>query len=88
MTDALISSPLASTTPVARPFFTRSFAIGDSVRTDLTGANNLGVDCLFVTAGIHAEELGERHDPDTLALSNIFTAAGVVPKAVMSRLIW
>ena len=27
-------------------------------------------------------------DPDTLALSNIFAAAGVVPKAVMRRLTW
>ena len=42
----------------------RVLAIGDSVRTDLTGAADLGVDCLFVTAGIHAEELGHRDDPD------------------------
>jgi HAD superfamily hydrolase (TIGR01459 family) len=66
----------------------RLLAIGDSVRTDLKGAAALGIDSLFVTAGIHAEELGERHDPDTLALSNIFAAAGVVPKAVMRRLSW
>ena len=31
-------------------------AIGDSVRTDLTGAHEFGIDCLFVTRGIHAEE--------------------------------
>jgi HAD superfamily hydrolase (TIGR01459 family) len=66
----------------------RLLAIGDSVRTDIKGAAALGIDSLFVTAGIHAEELGERHDPDTLALSNIFAAAGVVPKAVMRRLTW
>jgi HAD superfamily hydrolase (TIGR01459 family) len=66
----------------------RLLAIGDSVRTDLKGAAAMGIDSLFVTAGIHAEELGERHDPDTLALSNIFAAAGVVPKAVMRRLTW
>ena len=41
----------------------RVLAIGDLVRTDLTGAAGLGIDCLFVTAGIHAEELGERDDP-------------------------
>ena len=35
----------------------------NSVRTDLTGATDFGIDCLFVTAGIHAEELGDRHDP-------------------------
>src|SRR5215471_12077176 len=56
----------------------RVLAIGDSVRPDLKGAATFGIDCLFVTAGIHAEELGARHDPDAAALSSIFAAAGVV----------
>src|ERR1700724_1915593 len=34
----------------------RVLAIGDSVRTDLAGAHAFGIDCLFVTRGIHAEE--------------------------------
>ena len=42
------------------PPLSRVLAIGDSVRTDLKGASAFGVDCLFVTAGIHAEELGGR----------------------------
>ena len=50
----------------------RVLAIGDSVRTDLKGAHDLGVDCLFVTAGIHAEELGHRDAPDVAALRTIF----------------
>jgi HAD superfamily hydrolase (TIGR01459 family) len=66
----------------------RVLAIGDSVRTDLKGAAAFGIDCLFVTAGIHAEELGGRSDPDPAALSGIFAAAGVAPKAVMHRLSW
>ena len=33
----------------------RVLAIGDSVRTDVSGAIACGLDCLFVTAGIHAE---------------------------------
>jgi HAD superfamily hydrolase (TIGR01459 family) len=66
----------------------RLLAIGDSVRTDLKGADAFGIDCLFVTAGIHAEELGSRHDPDAAALAGIFAAAGVAPKAVMHRLSW
>ena len=66
----------------------RVLAIGDSVRTDLTGAHKFGIDCLFVTAGIHAEELGGREKPDTAALDEIFAAAGVYPKAVMRRLEW
>src|SRR5499425_2541513 len=31
-------------------------AIGDSVRTDLAGAHGFGIDCLFVTRGIHSED--------------------------------
>ena len=41
----------------------RVLAIGDSVRTDLAGAHAFGVDCLFITSGIHAEELGSREQP-------------------------
>ena len=66
----------------------RVLAIGDSVRTDLKGAAAFGIDCLFVTAGIHAEELGTRENPDAGALGNIFAQAGVQPKAVMRRLVW
>jgi HAD superfamily hydrolase (TIGR01459 family) len=66
----------------------RILAIGDSVRTDLRGAIDFGLDCLFVTAGIHAEELGDRHDPNLAALNKIFAEAGIAPKAVTRRLTW
>jgi HAD superfamily hydrolase (TIGR01459 family) len=66
----------------------RVLAIGDSIRTDLKGAAAFGIDCLFVTAGIHAEEIGGRDSPDASALGGIFAAAGVYPKAVMRRLEW
>jgi HAD superfamily hydrolase (TIGR01459 family) len=66
----------------------RVMAIGDSVRTDLTGARTYGADFLFVTAGIHAEELGPRDNPDLSALEKKFTAAGAMPTAVMRELIW
>jgi HAD superfamily hydrolase (TIGR01459 family) len=66
----------------------RVLTIGDSVRTDLQGAANFGVDCLFVTGGIHAEELGGRDHPGTTVLGDIFASAGLSPKAVMRRLMW
>ena len=72
----------------ASPPLSRVLAIGDSVRTDLKGANAFGVDCLFVTAGIHAEELGGRDDPDPAAIKQIFADAGTVPKAVTRKLKW
>ena len=70
------------------PALERMLAIGDSVRTDLTGATDFGIDCLFVTAGIHAEELGGRHTPDPAALRKIFGSAGLMPKAVTQQLVW
>ncbi len=66
----------------------RMLAVGDSIRTDLKGARMLGVDFLFITSGIHAEELGGRERPDGNALSNAFASVGDVPKAVMRRLVW
>jgi hypothetical protein len=41
-----------------------------------------------VTAGIHAEELGGRDNPDAGALGGIFAAAGLYPQAVTRRLAW
>jgi HAD superfamily hydrolase (TIGR01459 family) len=72
----------------AMPPLERVLAIGDSVRTDLAGAINLGVDCLFLTAGIHAEELGHRDDPNLDTLAAIFRKAGHMPKAVARKLAW
>lgn len=66
----------------------RVLAIGDSVRTDLKGAAAYGIDCLFITAGIHAHELGGRESPEHAALEKIFAEAGVAPRAVMRRLAW
>ena len=66
----------------------RVLAIGDSVRTDLKGARTAGFDFLFVTSGIHAEELGGRERPDSNALNATFAAAGGRPKAVMRELTW
>jgi HAD superfamily hydrolase (TIGR01459 family) len=66
----------------------RVLAIGDSIRTDLKGAAAFGIDSLFVTAGIHAAELGGRDDPDAAALAEMLKAASVLPKAVMRKLAW
>lgn len=80
---ARISALRGAPAPLAR-----LLAIGDSVRTDLKGAAAFGIDCLFITAGIHAEELGARHDPSRAALDQIFKDAGAAPIAVMPRLRW
>jgi HAD superfamily hydrolase (TIGR01459 family) len=66
----------------------RVLTIGDSVRTDFTGAVRQGLDCLFVTAGIHSAELGGRDMPDAEAVRKIFADTGAWPKAVTHRLAW
>ena len=72
----------------APPRSSRVLAIGDSVRTDLKGAAAFGIDCLFVTAGIHAEELGGRENPDADALARMFARMRrLSPKLVMRQLV-
>ena len=66
----------------------RVLAIGDSIRTDLKGAVDFGIDCLFVTAGIHSEEFGGRDSPDLAALAEAFSNAGAMPTAITRRLVW
>jgi HAD superfamily hydrolase (TIGR01459 family) len=66
----------------------RVLAIGDSVRTDLTGAVRFGVDCLFVNSGIHGSAFRTDDDNDAEALSDLFGKAGVWPRAVMPALAW
>lgn len=66
----------------------RVLAIGDSLRTDLKGAQSFGVDFLFVAAGIHAGELGGREKLDHAALADALAAFGAPPRAVMQELTW
>ena len=66
----------------------RVLAIGDSVRTDFKGAAAYGIDCMFVTAGIHAAEFGGRDDPDPDAVERVLIAAGGKPRAIARKLMW
>ena len=34
----------------------RVLAIGDNIRTDIKGANNLNIDCIFISEGVHRKE--------------------------------
>jgi HAD superfamily hydrolase (TIGR01459 family) len=70
------------------PQLSRVLAIGDSVRTDLIGAAAFGLDCVFVTSGLHAEQYGSRDAPDLAALNAMFADAGVAPKAIIRGLVW
>src|SRR6201990_2131107 len=63
----------------------RVLAIGDSVRTDLTGALGFGIDCLFVTRGIHSEEFEGIDQLDPASVKELF---GHPPRALMRELRW
>jgi HAD superfamily hydrolase (TIGR01459 family) len=63
----------------------RVLAIGDSVRTDLAGAHTFGVDCLFVTRGIHSEEFEGIDQFDPASVKELF---GHPPKALIRELRW
>lgn len=68
----------------------RVIAIGDALRTDLAGALGVGIDCLFVAAGIHAGELGLAHGGtvDPKALARLLADGPGNPTAVTARLVW
>jgi HAD superfamily hydrolase (TIGR01459 family) len=63
----------------------RVLAIGDSVRTDLAGAHGFGIDCLFVTRGIHAEDFEGIDQLDPASIKELF---GHPPRALMRELRW
>jgi HAD superfamily hydrolase (TIGR01459 family) len=66
----------------------RILAIGDAVRTDLAAAQGLGVDAIFVAAGIHNEVMAEGAI-DASKLAALFAPAGTPPAiAAMPHLRW
>jgi HAD superfamily hydrolase (TIGR01459 family) len=68
----------------------RILAVGDSLRTDIAGANGAGIASLLVAGGIHAEEfgLGEGGVPDAARLAAAIAASGHAPDYVMPRFAW
>lgn len=59
-------------------------AIGDGARTDLKGAALQGIDCLFITGGIHAEDFSEEKN----RAGEIFAEQAAWPVGMMHRLSW
>jgi HAD superfamily hydrolase (TIGR01459 family) len=66
----------------------RVLAIGDSVRTDAIGAANFGLDLLFITGSIHAEELDAFGKPDPAAIRALVAPSGANLAGFMPRLAW
>lgn len=66
----------------------RILAIGDALRTDVRGAETMGLDSLFLAEGIHAHEILKDGAIDEAAYAALVAAAGVSPTFRSTRLIW
>ncbi|MGI9402031.1 MAG: TIGR01459 family HAD-type hydrolase [Rhizobiaceae bacterium] len=64
----------------------RILAIGDGMPTDVAGAQDFGLDLLYVSAGIHAADYGDAEDPDIARLQEFLDRHGARPVAWMPRL--
>lgn len=58
-------------------------AIGDGVLTDIKGAANAGIDALYISAGIHAAEYGDRARPDMERMRAFLESHGPAPLYTM-----
>ena len=66
----------------------KTLLIGDSITTDIRGANLYGIDSVLISKGVHINYLGEGYIPDvakTRELANNFDA---YPDYVISNLRW
>lgn len=67
----------------------KTLVIGDSLRTDLAGARNAGLDALFIAGGIHREETMPGGRIIARKLEDMFSAENAPPAvAAMAQLSW
>ncbi len=63
-------------------------AIGDGIKTDIAGAFNEGLDCVFVASGLHVQGFHSAETLDCTAIASLFTASPARPLAAMKYLRW
>lgn len=67
----------------------RIIAVGDSLRTDVTGANRAGMASLFIGGGIHYDQTGDLHEAQGRdSLRRLCRKHGVWPTAALPILFW
>lgn len=64
----------------------RVLAIGDGMLTDVKGAEQYGLDLLYISGGIHARDYGEPLQPDAGRLAEFLERHGSRPVATMPAL--
>ena len=58
-------------------------AIGDNLRTDIKGANNLNIDCVFIAEGVHRDEYKDKSE-----LNNLLKKYNVKANFFQTELRW
>jgi HAD superfamily hydrolase (TIGR01459 family) len=68
----------------------RVVAVGDSLRTDVAGAEAAAIASVLIPGGIHGDELGIAHGgmPDGAALAALCARAGHWPDAAIPAFLW
>ncbi|MFK7902144.1 MAG: TIGR01459 family HAD-type hydrolase [Nitratireductor sp.] len=66
----------------------RMLAIGDGMPTDIKGAQDFGLDVLYVSAGIHAAEYGEAKNPIDSKVQSFLKKNNAKPVAYIPHLSW
>jgi ribonucleotide monophosphatase NagD (HAD superfamily) len=66
----------------------RIIAIGDSLRTDLKGAEAAGIPAIFVASGIHRDETMDAATLSPDKLGRLFAPPAPSAIAAMQRLAW
>lgn len=66
----------------------RVLCIGDGINTDVRGANNEGLDTLFITGGIHDTEVGAAGEPDAAGVASRLMQEGLEIAGFMPKLHW
>ena len=61
----------------------RALIIGDNLRTDIKGANNINQESIFILEGVHKNEiLNEKN------LKPLFDKYSVMPDFIQDKLMW
>ncbi|MEH6476492.1 MAG: TIGR01459 family HAD-type hydrolase [Sneathiella sp.] len=68
----------------------RILAVGDSMRTDIKGANNAGIDNILIATGIHADEWGLSNGqaPSAVQVEELSKLHGFSPTFAAGQLRW
>lgn len=66
----------------------RVLAVGDSIRTDVTGAVNFGMDVLWNAVGIHWHEISYQNEINQDKIKQAMQGLSHYPKAILNGLAW